>query len=54
MRWIWSGVLLIGMLLILWGVFETSQGMAPDPTRYYGEDGTPLPPPDPPKPPSRT
>lgn len=47
MRWIWSGVLMTGLLLVLWGAFEASgqTGTAgtPDTTRYYGEDGTPLP-----------
>jgi len=48
MRWIWSGFLVMGMLLVLWGVFEAPQDMTADPTtRYYGEDGTPVPPPPP-------
>ncbi len=51
MRWVWSGVLMAGLLLVLWGVFESQQA-TPDPTRYYWEDGTP-PPTQPPKPPSR-
>jgi hypothetical protein len=53
MRSIWSGVLMVGMLLVLWGVFEASRGTAPGPSRYYGEDGTPFPPTATPKPPSR-
>jgi hypothetical protein len=44
MRWIWSGVLMVGMLLILWGVFEARQDVPSNPT-VYGEDGTPVPPP---------
>ena len=42
MRSIWSGVLMMGMLLVLWGVFEARQDTTSDPTRYYGEDGTPF------------
>lgn len=49
MRWIWSGVLTTGLLLVLWGVFEAggqsgTTGTS-DPVRYCGEDGTPVPPP---------
>ncbi len=52
MRFVWTGVLMMGMLMILWGVFEARQGdVTSDPMRYYGEDGTPLPPPNPPPPP---
>ncbi len=51
MRWIWSGVLMTGLLLVLWGAFEAGgqSGTAgetsgtPGTVRYYGEDGTPLP-----------
>jgi len=53
MRSIWGGVLMVGMLLVLWGVFEANRGPAPDQTRCYGEDGTPFPPTATPKPPSR-
>jgi hypothetical protein len=49
MRWIWSGVLTAGLLLVLWGVFEAggpsgATGTS-DTVRCYGEDGTPVPPP---------
>jgi hypothetical protein len=45
MRWIWSGLLMTGLLLVLWGVFDTPQAATPDPMRTCGEDGTPVPPP---------
>ena len=54
MRWVWSGVLMAGLLLILWDVFDSRESTTPDATRYYGEDGTPLPPPYPPGPPDRS
>ena len=58
MRLMLSGVLMTGLLLVLWGVFEAGGQSgttgSPDTVRYYGEDGTPVPPPPlPPKPPSR-
>lgn len=57
MRLILSGVLMTGLLLVLWGVFDAGRAGAsgtPDNTRCYGEDGTPVPPPPlPPRPPSR-
>jgi hypothetical protein len=43
MRWIWSGVLMTGLLLVLWGAFEAGQTETSDPIHAYGEDGTPLP-----------
>ncbi len=51
MRWIWSGLLMAGMLLVLWNVLEARQAPTPDPTRYY-EDGTGFPPTPTPKPPA--
>jgi hypothetical protein len=54
MRSIWSGVLMAGLLLVLWGVFEARRSTPSDPTRYYWEDGTPPPTQPTPKPPSRT
>lgn len=53
MRWVWSGVLIFGLLLILWSVMDAPQngtaGTSGDVTTL-GEDGTPIPPPDPPPP----
>jgi hypothetical protein len=49
MRWIWSGVLMAGLLLILWGVVDTgssySSAKGGSPRAY--EDGTPIPPQEP-------
>lgn len=43
MRWIWSGVLMAGLLLVLWSVFDKPQTVTPEPVQTCGEDGTPLP-----------
>ncbi len=43
MRWIWSGVMFTGMLLVLWGVVEAQKTPTTNPI-HYSEDGAGFPP----------